>query len=172
MQGQITLSKKEKRYQLIYLILMLILAIILLGIIFLKGFSSPFSDADLNSIQILEQKTKFNQQQKVGLKLIDTAFVRVNKLSVEQEQSVEKREAEYAIQDVANTYQNYVVNDSRKLAFPQIAVFFKMFMTDKSRVMRLNEDIKSFEKQYEECQMGYKDKSQSLRDRNNALNGK
>lgn len=172
MQGQVTLSKKEKRYQFVYLILMLILALLFLGIIFLKGFSSPFSDADVNSLQILEQKTKFNQQQKLGFKLIDTAFARVNRLSVEEEQTVEKREAEYAIQDVANTYQNYPVNDNRKRAFPQIGSFFKMYMTDKGRIKSLNEDIKHFEKQYEDCQMGYRDKSQSLRDRNNSFNGK
>ena len=172
MQGQVTLSKKEKRYQFVYLILMLILALLFLGIIFLKGFSSPFSDADLNSLQILEQKTKFNQQQKVGLKLIDSAFARVNRLSVEEEQTVEKRDAEYAILDVANTYQNYQVNDNRKRAFPQIGTFFKMYMTDKGRIKSLNEDIKHFEKQYEDCQMGYRDKSQSLRDRNNSFNGK
>ena len=172
MQGQVTLSKKEKRYQFVYLILMLILALLFLGIIFLKGFSSPFSDADVNSLQILEQKTKFNQQQKLGFKLIDTAFARVNRLSVEEEQTVEKREAEYAIQDVANTYQNYPVHDNRKRAFPQIGTFFKMYMTDKGRIKSLNEDIKHFEKQYEDCQIGYRDKSQSLRDRNNSFNGK
>lgn len=172
MQGQITLSKKEKRYQFLYLILMLIVALLFLGIIFLKGFKSPFSEEDTNALQILEQKSKFDQQQKVGLKLIDTAYASVNALSVEVAQPVEQNAAEFAIQDVANTYQNVVVNDARKLAYPQIAMFFKMFMVDKNRIMKTNETIKIFEKQFEDCQLGYREKTQSLRDRNNALNAR
>ncbi|HEX7869432.1 MAG TPA: type VI secretion system TssO [Chryseobacterium sp.] len=170
MQGQITLSKKEKQYQFFYLILMLVFALIFLGIIFLKSFASPFSEADTNALQILEQKVKFDQQQKIGLKLIDTASARVNRLSVEIQQPVEKNDAEYAIQDLANTFQNVVVNDPRKSAFPQIGKFFKMNMVDKDRIMKMNENTKTFEKQYEECQLGYKEKSQTLRDRNNSLN--
>ncbi|MBW3523123.1 MULTISPECIES: type VI secretion system TssO [unclassified Chryseobacterium] len=170
MQGQVTLSKKEKHYQFFYLILMLIVALFFLGVIFLKGFASPFSEADTNSLQILDQKVKFDQQQKIGLKLIDTASARVNRLSVEIQQPVERNDAEYAIQDLANTFQNVVVNDSRKLAFPQIGKFFKMNMVDKDRIMKMNETTKTFEKQFEDCQLGYKEKSQTLRDRNNALN--
>lgn len=170
MQGQITLSKKEKQYQFFYLILMLVFALIFLGIIFLKSFASPFSEADTNALQILEQKVKFDQQQKIGLKLIDTASARVNRLSVEIQQPVEKNDAEYAMQDLANTFQNVVVNDPRKSAFPQIGKFFKMNMVDKDRIMKMNENTKTFEKQYEECQLGYKEKSQTLRDRNNSLN--
>lgn len=170
MQGQITLSKKEKQYQFFYLILMLVVALLFLGIIFLKNFASPFSEADTNELQILEQKVKFDQQQKVGLKLIDTASARVNRLSVEIQQPVEKNDAEYALQDVANTFQNVVVNDPRKAAFPQIGKFLKMNMVDKDRIMKMNETTKTFEKQFEECQLGYKEKSQTLRDRNNSLN--
>ncbi|MBM7421460.1 MULTISPECIES: type VI secretion system TssO [Chryseobacterium] len=170
MQGQVTLSKKEKHYQFFYLILMLIMALFFLGVIFLKDFASPFSEADTNSLQILDQKVKFDQQQKIGLKLIDTASARVNRLSVEIQQPVERNDAEYAVQDLANTFQNVVVNDSRKMAFPQIGKFFKMNMVDKERIMKMNETTKTFEKQFEDCQLGYKEKSQTLRDRNNALN--
>lgn len=149
---------------------MLIMALFFLGVIFLKDFASPFSEADTNSLQILDQKVKFDQQQKIGLKLIDTASARVNRLSVEIQQPVERNDAEYAVQDLANTFQNVVVNDSRKMAFPQIGKFFKMNMVDKERIMKMNETTKTFEKQFEDCQLGYKEKSQTLRDRNNALN--
>jgi uncharacterized protein YpmB len=65
MQGQITLSKKERHYQFFYLILMLITAMLFLGVIFLKGFESPFSDEDVRGIQNLEQKAEFEQHQKI-----------------------------------------------------------------------------------------------------------
>ncbi len=60
MQGQITLSKKERHYQFFYLILMLITAMLFLGVIFLKGFESPFSDEDVREFRILNKKLNLN----------------------------------------------------------------------------------------------------------------
>jgi uncharacterized protein YpmB len=72
MQGQITLSKKERHYQFLYLILMLFAALIFLGIIFLKGFESPFSDEDIVSVQSLEEKAKFDSSSTVSISMTDT----------------------------------------------------------------------------------------------------
>jgi hypothetical protein len=47
---------------------MLFAALIFLGIIFLKGFESPFSDEDMISVQNLEEKAKFDQKQKFSYK--------------------------------------------------------------------------------------------------------
>lgn len=172
MQAQVTLSKKEKRYQFFYLILMLLLALVFLGIIFLHRYKSPFSEADINTLQILEQKSKFNQQQKVGLKNIDSAFAKLKRISPEDFSKVESNYVQFAISDVANTFQNYPVHDDRKNAYPKIALFFKMYLDDKERIMNIKKNTKYFEKLAEECEMGYKQKSQNLRDRNNALSSR
>jgi peptidoglycan/LPS O-acetylase OafA/YrhL len=54
MQGQITLSKKKGIIS-FYLILMLVAAMLFLGIIFLKGFESPFSDRCKRNSRILNK---------------------------------------------------------------------------------------------------------------------
>jgi uncharacterized protein YpmB len=76
MQGQITLSKKERHYQFFYLILMLITAMLFLGVIFLKGFESPFSDEDVRGIQNLEQKAEFEQHQKI-FSIMDSTYTMI-----------------------------------------------------------------------------------------------
>lgn len=169
MQGQITLSRKEKHYQFVYLILMLIAAMVLLSIIFLKGFESPFSSADVTSLQTLEQKSKFDNQQKVVQKLLDSTFTKITKLTDEVPQPFEENEIKYGINDIQNSFENANVNDLRKQAYPQIAQFYKMYFDDKKRISKITENIKNFEKQFEDCSIGFKEKKQNLIQRENAL---
>lgn len=169
MQGHITLSKKEKHYQFFYLILMLIAALIFLGVIFLKGFQSPFSDEDVIAIRNLEQKAKFDQQQKFTQRLQDSTFTQIGKLTDEVPQPFVENNIMYGINDIANYYQNNDVVDIRKEAYPQIAKFYKMYFEDKKIISTTTEDIKEFEKQVEECRIGFKDKQNQLFQRETAL---
>ncbi|MET3536013.1 type VI secretion system transmembrane protein TssO [Chryseobacterium limigenitum] len=169
MQGQITLSKKERHYQFIYLLLMLFAAILFLGIIFLKGFESPFSDEDIISVQNLEQKAKFDQQQKATQRVLDSTFTQINRLTNEVPQPFEENNIMNGINDVANSFENADVLDIRKEAYPQIAKFYKMFFDDKKVISSKTENIKNFEKQFEECSIGFKEKKSQLFQRENAL---
>lgn len=169
MQGQITLSKKERHYQFLYLVLMLFAALIFLGIIFLKGFESPFSDEDIISVQNLEQKAKFDQQQKVTQRVLDSTFMQINRLTNEVPQPFEENNIMNGINDVANSFENANVSDIRKEAYPQIAKFYKMFFDDKKVISSKTENIKNFEKQFDECSIGFKEKKSQLFQRENAL---
>ncbi|SDQ12897.1 hypothetical protein SAMN05421664_0642 [Chryseobacterium soldanellicola] len=170
MQGHITLSKKERHYQFFYLILMLLAALIFLGVIFLKGFESPFSDEDIVSIRNLDEKAKFDQQQKFTYKLLDSTFSQINRLTDETPQPFVENNIMYSINDVANYFQNNNnTSDIRKEGFPQIAKFYKMYFNDKKIISSKTENIKSFEKQFEECSIGFKEKKNQLFQRENAL---
>lgn len=169
MQAPITLSKKERHYQFFYLILMLFAALIFLGIIFLKGFESPFSDEDVISLRNLEEKSKFDQQQKFTYKLMDSTFAQINKLTNEAPQPFVENNIMNGINDIANYYNNENTADIRKEAYPQIAKFYKMYFDDKKVISSKTENIKSFEKQFEECSIGFKEKKSQLFQRENAL---
>lgn len=169
MQGQITLSKKERHYQFLYLILMLFAAIVFLGIIFLKGFESPFSDEDIISVQNLEQKAKFDQQQKATQRVLDSTFTQINRLTNEVPQPFEENNIMNGINDVANSFENANILDIRKEAYPQIAKFYKMYFNDKKIISSKTENIKSFLKQFDECSIGFKEKKSQLFQRENAL---
>lgn len=171
MQGQITLSKKERHYQFLYLILMLFAALIFLGIIFLKGFESPFSDEDIISVRNLEEKAKFDQQQKYSYKTLDSTFSMINKLTAEAPQPFVENNIMYGINDIANYFNNGngTIMDIRKDAYPQIAKFYKMYFDDKKVISSKSENIKSFEKQFEECSIGFKEKKSQLFQRETVL---
>lgn len=171
MQGQITLSKKERHYQFLYLIVMLIIALVFLGIIFLKGFESPFSDEDIVSVRNLEEKAKFDQQQKYSYKTLDSTFSMINKLTEEPPQPFVEDNIMYGINDVANYFENGngMIMDIRKDAYPQIAKFYKMYFDDKKVISSKSENIKSFEKQFDECSIGFKEKKSQLFQRETAL---
>lgn len=169
MQGQITLSKKERHYQFVYLILMLFAALIFLGIIFLKGFESPFSDEDIISVQNLEQKVKFDQQQKATQRLLDSTFTQINRLTNEAPQPFEEDAIKTGINDIVNSFENANVVDIRKEGYPQIAKFYKMYFYDKKVISSKTENIKSFKKQFDECSIGVKEKKSQIFQRQNAL---
>ncbi|CAM2967849.1 hypothetical protein DRF59_10015 [Chryseobacterium flavum] len=169
MQGHITLSRKERHYQFFYLILMLVASMIFLGIIFLKGFESPFSDEDVRGIQNLEQKAEFDQHQKIVLPIMDSTYMMVTKLTDETPQPFVENNIRVGINDLANYFDDKNIADIRKDAYPQIAKFYKMYFDDKKVVSTTTEDIKKFEKQVEECRIGYKDKQNKLYERENAL---
>jgi hypothetical protein len=169
MQGQITLSKKEKHYQFLYLLLMLFAGIIFLGIIFLKGFESPFSDSDTLAVQNLEQKAKFDRQQKLVQPVLDSTFAKITRLTDEGGQSFEENEIMTKINDVENSFNNTDVSDIRRDAYPQIAHFYKMYFDDKKRISAETDNIKKFEKQFEDCSIGFKETKSQLMQRQNAI---
>lgn len=170
MQGQITLSKKERHYQFLYLILMLFAALIFLGIIFLKGFESPFSDEDIVSVQNLDEKVKFDQKQKFSFKTMDSTFAMINRLTDEAPQPFEEANIMYGINDVAGYFENGEnIADIRKEAYPQIAKFYKMYFNDKKVISSKTENIKNFTKQFDECSIGFKEKKSQLFQRETAL---
>jgi hypothetical protein len=58
---------------------------------------------------------------------------------------------------------------SEKDAYPQIAKFYKMYYEDKKVISTTSEDIKRFEKQVEECRIGFKDKQDKIYQRQSEL---
>jgi hypothetical protein len=163
MQGQITLSKKERHYQFLYLILMLIAALLFLGILFLKGFRSPFSDEDITVIQNLDEKAKFDQKQKLSYKTLDSTFSMINRLTDQPPEPFVENNIQYGINDVASYFQmGDNIDDIRKDAYPQIAEFYKMYFNDKRIISSKTENIKNLERQSDECAVGFKEKRGQL----------
>lgn len=169
MQGQITLSKKERHYQFFYLILMLITAMLFLGVIFLKGFQSPFSDEDVRGIQNLEQKAEFERHQKIVLPIMDSTYTMITKLTDDGPQPFVENNIQLGVNDLNSYFNGTDVVDIRKDAYPQIAKFYKMYFDDKKVISTTSEDIKIFQKQVDECRIGFKDKQNKLYQREQDL---
>lgn len=148
---------------------MLLVAMIFLGIIFLKGFASPFSDDNIISIQKLEKKNEFEKEQKLLQPRIDSTYSIINKMSataapepyIEQEISI-------GINDIGNHFEDGVT-DLRKEAYPQIVKFYKMYFDDKRALSITAETNQKLEKDLADCQIGFKNKQGRLYDRNEQI---
>ena len=169
MNGHASLSKQERAYQFIYLIIILGLTLLVIGIMTLRKFDSPFSQADILEIQMLSQKNKFSDQAKNVFPLLEATFKKISILRLETPQPFVENDIKNNINEVANSFENVNIYDTRKEAYFQIAQFYKMFFEDKKIAAKKTENITLFQKQFEECAIGFKDKEQQLAQKTNAI---
>ena len=163
MNGAISLSKRERRYQFFYLLGMLLVVLLVSGFVFLRKFQSPFTQTDVMDIQLLAQKNKFSEQQKIVEPLL------ISILKVEKPQPFVENDIKSSINDLANYFQSNEVFDTRKNDYLQIAKFYRMYFEDKKIAAKKTENIKLFEQQFEECSIGFKEKEQQLAQKKNAI---
>ncbi|WP_223607062.1 type VI secretion system transmembrane protein TssO [Chryseobacterium sp. OSA05B] len=168
MQGHITLSKKERHYQFLYLILMLLAAMVFLGVIFLKGFESPFSDEDVRGLESIEQKKAFESKQKLIQPVMDSAYIRISRIKDKAPEPFVEDNISHDINGIASYFHGNDVVDIRKDAYPQIAKFYKMYFDDKKIISITTEDVNRFEKEVEDCRIGFKNKQSYINERENA----
>lgn len=148
---------------------MLLAAMIFLGIIFLKGYESPFSEEDVRGIQSLEQKALFEGHQKILQPEMDSAYIRISRISDKAPEPFVENNIFNGINGLASYFRANDVVDIRKDAYPQIAKYYKMYFDDKKVISTTAEDVKKFEKQVEDCRIGFKNTQDRLYDRNNAM---
>ena len=169
MNGAISLSKRERRYQFFYLLGMLLVVLLVSGFVFLRKFQSPFTQTDVMDIQLLAQKNKFSEQQKIVEPLLKNPFTKISILKVEKPQPFVENDIKSSINDLANYFQSNEVFDTRKNDYLQIAKFYRMYFEDKKIAAKKTENIKLFEQQFEECSIGFKEKEQQLAQKKNAI---
>lgn len=169
MQVNITLSRKEKRYYFLYLIGLLFFAVLLLSAVILYRSESPFGNSDILAIQALQEKTKFEERQKVAQPVIDSTFNKIKTISIENSDPLKENDIRYSINDIANIFETVNISDPRKSSYPQIAQFYKMYMEDKFVAGKKNENIKIFTKQFDDCSIGFKERKNQKLQRDNAL---
>jgi CRISPR/Cas system CSM-associated protein Csm3 (group 7 of RAMP superfamily) len=148
---------------------MSIFVVLIFIIILVRKFDSPFSGSDIFEIQMLEQKNKFAQQQLIVSPLLKTSYKKINILKHETPQPFAENDIKNNINDVANSFENINIYDTRKEGYLQIAQFYKMYFEDKKIAAKKTENITLFQKQFEECSIGFKDKESQLSQKKNAM---
>ncbi len=162
MQVQVTLSKKEKRHYFSYLLAMLFFVSILLTVIFVSNFDSPFTNRDFMTIQTLNEKNKFDAQQNLAQPVLDSTFVKINKLKLDNKNTMKGYELENSISDIANFFENSTSKDQRKDSYLLVAKYYKMYLDDKKFEANRKENIGIYKKQFEECTIGYQRMQQQI----------
>lgn len=162
MQVQITLSKKEKRHYFSYLLAMLFFVSILLTVVFIKNFESPFTNRDFITIQTLNEKNKFDEQQNLAQPILDSTFVKIDKLKLDNRNSLKGYELENSISDIANYFELSSSKDQRKDSYLLVAKYYKMYLDDKKFEAIRKDNVGIYKKQFEECSIGYQTKQQQI----------
>ncbi|RQO29742.1 hypothetical protein DBR32_14240 [Taibaiella sp. KBW10] len=169
MQGYHSLSKQERRYQFFYLLGLLALVLLVLSLLFLRKFDSPFARDGALSLQMLEQRNKFTARQAAVSPLVENTFRKIIVLSKDSVQPFVESDIKTSINEVANAFEGVEIYDSRKEDYYQIAQFMKMYFSDKVLVAKKTENIARFEKELNECLSGFKDNQQRLSQMKNAM---
>lgn len=168
MQIQISLSRKEKRYYFLYLLVMLIFAVGIVAAAVLWKYPSPFSQADMHAIYTLEEKGRFEEARKPFQTKSDSTFQKLVKFDHEKSSPLDENDIKVGISEIQSAFALTNVRDPRVSAFEQIGRFYKMFYDDKKSAAAIDENIKTFERQFDECSVGYRDRRQELMQRDNA----
>ena len=169
MQGYHSLSKQERRYQFFYLLGLLALVLLVMSLLFLRKFDSPFSRTNVLSLQMLEQRNKFAARQAAVVPIVDNTFRKISVLSRDSIQPFTESDIKTSINEVANAFEGVDIYDNRKEGYYQIAQFMKMYFDDKVLVAKKTENIARFEKELNECLSGFKDNQQRLSQMKNAI---
>lgn len=169
MQVNITLSNKEKRHYFLYLLGMMLITILILSIITLRKFHSPFSDADLHTVLVLQEKSKFDEAQKSMQKTIDSTFTKLDKMDPEKSDPMQENDIDMGIGEIGNAFKITTVTDPRQKGYARIANFYKMYQLDKQDMRNTQENITLFKQQYDNCLINVKEKAQQMNQRDNAL---
>lgn len=169
MQTYNTLSSREKIHQFVYLLSMLLVFMGVFCFVIYRKFDNPLSAGNILETQMLEQNNKFMQHQHLVMPLLEISYKKINILQLSSLQPFAENDIKNSINDVANSFANVNIYDTRKEGYVQIAQFYKMYYEDKKIAAKKTENIKLFEKQFEECSIGFKDKEQQLIQRRNAI---
>lgn len=168
MQIQITLSRKEKRYYFLYLLGMLCFAVGVVAVAVLFSHPSPFSESDMHAIYTLQEKNRFEEARKPFQKQTDSTFSKLEKFDAEKTSPLEENDIKMGISEIQNAFALTNVKDPRISAFEQIGRFYKMFYDDKKSAAVIEDNIRIFEKQFDDCSVGYRDRRQQMMQRENA----
>ena len=169
MQVNITLSTKEKRHYFLYLLGMLLLTVVVISIITLRKYKSPFSDADLHTVAILQEKSKFDEAQKSMQKTIDSTFTKIDRLDPEKSDPMLDNDIDNGIGEIGTAFKITAMTDVRQKGYARIANFFNMYKLDKKDMHLTQGNIDLFKKQYDDCLINVQQKTQQMNQRDNAL---
>ncbi|WP_131535984.1 type VI secretion system TssO [Pedobacter nototheniae] len=162
MEEEIKLNHTEKRHYFIYLVIMFVVITgILMALIFRKS-PNPFSTASYSDVSFINQEQFFLEKQKEAVPLYDSVLVKIEGLQNVPTNLVLEIDIKNQINTLNSYYENLSNRDPRFIGFKQMAVFEKMHFEDMLVMKKKMENIKLFQSQLDQCQIGYKDKETRL----------
>jgi hypothetical protein len=158
MKNFTNISRREKRYRFIYLLLLFFLVSgVLTWAIFRKTGDMVFMSATSYRIYQLKD-AEFLVVQKEAVPFYDTIFSRIKTLQTSPSNSIVETDLKGQI-NILNSYnENIPSKDPRFIHFHQMALFAKLYLEDMLVYRKKIENVQLFQQQLNECEIGYKDR--------------
>jgi hypothetical protein len=158
-----TLNQREKSMALAYVLLLFLVTT------FCCCMLIYWTNSDFN---VLKQKQavlvkmdkikKFQDAQSGNKSVVDSLYNRISGLKPGINAQYEEDDIKYLLNDLRNIYQNNGW-DNRYKVFLHVADFYQMWLTDRKELWSKRENIITFKKNLEECEIGLESKKQDWR---------
>ena len=162
-QNRATINQREKTIGFAYGLL-LFLAVSSCGCMIIFWTNSDFDTTRQKDMVLVkvEKIRKFQELQKENKPIVDSLYNRISKLTPGINAQYEEEDIKYLLNDLKNTYQNNGW-DNRYKVFMHVADFYQMWLTDRKELWSKRENISTFKKNLEECEIGLESKKQDWR---------
>ncbi|MFT3936524.1 MAG: type VI secretion system TssO [Chitinophagaceae bacterium] len=157
MQNQISLGRRERRQEFLYLLLLfLLLSTAIVWVIFRNSGNLIAPVSNLESAY-MQQSKEFEARQADALPLYDTLFARITAYQNMPGNQIMESDITTNINTLNSLNENLSTKDARFVSFHQMAVYLKLYYEDVLILKKKKENIQRFQAQLSECEIGYKD---------------
>lgn len=162
MEETIKMSRKEKRHYLWYLLALYIGSAALLSWIIFMGVASPFATITDQEREQLKQAKIFEQKQHEAVRAYDTVMQSVSMLKTNPANQVLTSDIDHNINYVNSLNDGLPNSDIRSFGFYQMARYLKLHYERALTLRKTAENIQLFEKQLNDCRIGYEQNEQYM----------
>ncbi|WP_443939955.1 type VI secretion system TssO [Pedobacter sp. MW01-1-1] len=162
MEEEIKLNQTEKRHYFIYLILLFLVVMTILVVLIFRKNPNPFASVNYADLSFVEQEGYFLKKQKEVVPMYDSVFVKIEGMQNTPSNLVLEIDIKNQINNLHAYYDDSHNRDPRFMGFKQMALFEKMHFEDMIIMKKKLENIRLFQAQLDQCQIGYKDKETRL----------
>lgn len=157
-----TINKREKRINLIYLILLFVVTTGGACWFIYKDYDFRIFTQKDYVISKMERVKEFQSAQQHHKPLMDSLYRKIKEFDPSLNAVYVENDIKFMINDLHVVYEKNNL-DGRYKAFQHVSDFFKMFYEDKKILWHIQQDIVYFQKQLEECEAGLTDKKADAR---------
>lgn len=162
---QKTISVKERTIAFVYLLLAFLVITGIGGyVLFSNNDKRQLFSKKFIVIKKMERLKDFQLLQHKQLRTIDSLYSRINHFTPNVNASYEENDIKFLINDLSQQWEKNA-RDQRNKVFFHVAAMYDMWFADKKELWSRQQNIASFKKNLEECEIGLQKKQGELKNK-------
>lgn len=152
-----SMGRLEKKQELMYLLsLSVLISSLVIWMVFRNrdSFTAPAPGFESSYVQ---QSKEFAERQDEAVPMYDTLFSRIASLQGSPGNPILETDIMTGINSLNAMNENLPTKDARFVGFHQMALFLKLYFEDMMVLKKKMENIRHFQEELNQCEIGYKD---------------